>query len=133
MLFRSEFIRQSVALLARGDVICIFPEGLWLDPKGFALNPRENPKMKQGYAGFELIARQYKKLTGKDLPILPTAFAENKDSSESGLRVGEPVVLGDNKTEFGDADWCMAQIAKMLPEEQRGYYKDIVEELEKSQ
>lgn len=128
--FDTDFIRQSVALLSRGDVICMLPEGLWLNPEGSALNPREKAEMKQGYGGFELIARQYKKLTGKDLPILPTAFVDDKTTGKKEFHVGAPLILEENDSGLNNTDWCMAHIAKMLPESQRGYYKEATETLQ---
>lgn len=79
-----EFVRQAVALLSRGDAVGIFPEGLWLNPQN-TLAPREKAEMKQGYGGMELVARQYKKLTGKDLPIVPTAFNEDAKREKKSL------------------------------------------------
>lgn len=126
-----EFVRQSVALLSRGDVVCLFPEGLWLNPEGSATGPREKAEMKQGYEGLELIARQYQKLTGKELPILPTAFNEDKESKRSTFRIGKAVSLKENDSNLSNTDWCMAQVAEMLPESQRGYYKDKTDYLQK--
>ena len=57
----ADFVRQAVAALLKGDAVCIFPEGLWLNPEGSALKPKEKSEMKKGYRGLELIAKQYKK------------------------------------------------------------------------
>jgi len=122
-----EFTRQSVALLSRGDAVGIMPEGLWLDPQG-PLMSREKAEMKKGYGGIELVASQYKKLTGEELPIIPTAFIEDRKTGKKKVVVGKPLLLSENDSETNDTDWCMSHVAKMLPEEQRGYYKELVEE-----
>ena len=41
--------------------------------------------------------------------------------------VGKPLLLNDNNSDANDTDWCMTHVAGMLPEEQRGYYKEMVE------
>ncbi len=119
----ADFIRQTVALLSRGDPVGIFPEGGWLHPEGSRFNPRERAELKRAYSGIELIASRYKKLSGKDLPILPTAFIENRVSGEKILSIAPALSLEDNKTDLSDTDWCMKHVAEMLPEEQRGFYK----------
>jgi hypothetical protein len=48
------FIRNTLALLTRGDVVAIYPEGLWLYEGG-----KDNPRAQslyQGYPGMEVIA-----------------------------------------------------------------------------
>ena len=127
-----EFTRQAVAALLRGDALGIFPEGLWLRPEGGQFGLREKAEMKQGYAGMELLIRQYKKLTGEDLPIVPTAFREDRVTGKKELIIGERLSLKENNTKLSDTDWCMAHVANMLPEEQRGYYKDMVKDKDKS-
>lgn len=124
-----EFVRQSVAVLSRGDAVGIFPEGLWLNPHGSAMNPREKEELKQGYGGMELLARQYQKLTGEELPIVPTAFIKDPETKKRKVIIGKPLLLSENNTELSDTDWCMAHVAKMLPEHQRGYYTDMAEEI----
>jgi 1-acyl-sn-glycerol-3-phosphate acyltransferase len=122
----TEFVRQAVALLLRGDAVGVYPEGLWLNPEGLGKASRERKKMKQGYRGIELVASQYKKLTGEDLPIIPTAYIEDAKSKTRKLIVGEPLNFDENNTDLNGTDWAMAHVAKMLPEEQRGYYKDKI-------
>lgn len=124
-----EFLRQSVALLSRGDAIGLFPEGLWLNPTGHGKSCREKQQMKKCYRGIELIATQYKKITGEDLPIVPTAFIEDRETSKKTVVVGQPLFFEENDTELSDTDWAMAHVAAMLPEEQRGYYKDVVKKI----
>lgn len=118
----TDFVRQSVAVLSRGEVLCLFPEGLWLEPQSLI---QEKPEMKQAYRGLELIASQYEKLTGKQLPILPTSFFEEVEG-ERVLKVGEVITLDKNNSELSGTDWLMTRIAQMLPEKNRGYYKDLI-------
>jgi len=113
-----EFVRSSVALLSRGDVLIIYPEGLWLfdgehgEPRG--------QNLYQGLDGFSTVAEQYKKLTGEDVPIIPiSVFREN---TQSEVRIGNPSFIADNDTELSTTDWYMQQIADRLPEDQRGHY-----------
>lgn len=124
-----EAVQQMVAVLSRGDVVAIFPEGLWLNPEGSGFDPREKAEMKQGYPGIELIAKQYKKLTGKDLLVIATALAEDKSKGTKKFVVAKKLQLDDNNTDLSPVDWCMAHVAKSLPEEQRGYYKEMVEKI----
>lgn len=119
-----EFVRQAVALLSRGDSVGVYPEGLWLRPEGIGKLSRERKEMKQGYRGIELIASQYKKLTGEELPIVPTAYIEDAKTKKRNLVIGKPLKLSENNTDLNGADWCMEHVAEMLPEEQRGYYRD---------
>ena len=116
----TDFIRQSVAVLSRGDALCLFPEGLWLEPQSLT---QEKPEMKRAYRGIELIASQYEKLTGRQLPILPTSFFEEAGSGRV-LNIGKTVFLDKNDGGLSDTDWLMRQIAMMLPEKNRGYYSD---------
>ena len=113
-----ELIRSSVALLSRGDVLIIYPEGLWLyDGQDGA--PRSHYLYK-GYDGFAVIAEQYKKLTGEDVPIVPIGFYE--EDGKKQVKIGNASTLRDNDTELSNTDWYMRQIAEQLPEKQRGYY-----------
>lgn len=122
----TEFVRQAVAVLSRGDTVGVYPEGLWLNPEG-PMKLREKAEMKKGYQGIELVARQYQKLTGEELPIVPTAFIEDRKTGKKKVVVGKPLLLSENDSGMSGTDWCMAHVAEMLPEEQRGYYKDKVE------
>lgn len=113
-----KFIRSSVALLSRGDVLIVYPEGLWLyDGKDGALRSHS---LYKGYDGFNVIAEQYKKLTGNEVPIVPISFYEHDGQKE--VQIGTPSTVRDNDSGLSDTDWYMQQIANMLPEEQRGYY-----------
>lgn len=118
----TDFVRQAVAVLSRGETVGIFPEGLWLNPEGVV---REKAEMKRGYRGLELIASQYKRLTGDDLLVVPTAFDENRETNNKKLIIAKPVRLIDNDSDLDNTDWCMGKVADMLPEEKRGYYKNI--------
>ena len=62
-------IKAMVALLLRGDDVAIFAEGL--------LSRLKNDERK-AYAGFALIAREYKRISGKDLDIIPTGIRKGK-------------------------------------------------------
>lgn len=112
------FIRSSVALLSRGDALIIYPEGLWLYD-GEEGSPRAH-KLYKGYSGFDIIAEQYKKLTGGNVPIIPVACHEHE--GEKIVKIGEPRTLQENDTDLSNTDWYMHQIAMMLPETQRGHY-----------
>ena len=120
-----DFIRQSVAVLLKGDAVAVFPEGAWLNPQGFGTNAREEAKMKQGYEGIELITREYKRVTGEELPIIPTALDENMKTGEKKFTIGD-AVFADKNDEVSLTQRAMVQVARMLPEEKRGYYKDKV-------
>ena len=122
----TEFVRQAVALLSRGESVGVYPEGLWLHPEGIGNAAREHKEMKQGYRGIELIAKEYQKLTGKELPIVPTAYTEEKGKDRK-IKIGKPLKFSENDTKLNGTDWAMAHVAEMLPEEQRGYYKDKIE------
>lgn len=113
-----ELIRSSVALLSRGDVLVIYPEGLW-QYDGEEGAPRSH-SMYKGYDGFVVIAEQYKKLTGEEVPIVPIGFYEEEGKKQ--VKIGNASTLRDNDTEHSNTDWYMRQIAEQLPEEQRGYY-----------
>lgn len=109
-----KFIRSSTALLSRGDVLIIYPEGLWLYD-GDNNSPRSHSLYK-GYSGFELIAEQYKKLTGETVPIIPTAvFMDEQGRKKVTFAPALDAALPETQT-------CMEKIAEMLPESQRGHY-----------
>lgn len=123
-----DFVRQAVATLLRGDAVAVYPEGLWIQPEGAGKLAREHKEMKKGYPGIELVARMYQKLTGKELPVVPTAYIEDAKSKTRKLIIGRTLTFEENTTEASDTDWAMARVAKMLPEEQRGYYRNLAEE-----
>lgn len=122
----TEFIRQAVAVLSRGHVMAIFPEGLWLRPEGIAKSSREHKEMKQGYRGIELVASLYQRLTGEELPIVPTAYIEEVGTNKTKLVIDRPLTLSKNDTGLNGTDWAMSHVAYMLPEEQRGYYGSLL-------
>lgn len=116
-----EFIRSSVALLSRGDVLVIYPEGLWLyDGEDGA---SRSHSLYKGLDGFNIIAEQYKKLTGEELPIIPVAISETDKTKQ--MQIGSPLKLSENDSGTSDTDWCMHHIAAMLPKENRGYYAKV--------
>ncbi len=119
-----KFVQEAIATLSRGDTLCVFPEGPFLNPHG-PMNMMEKEEMKQGYRGIEIIARWYQELTGEQLPIIPTAFTVDKATGNKKLSIGESLLLEDNDSGLNGTDWCMSHVAKLLPEEQRGYYKDV--------
>ncbi len=100
-----QFARETAALLARGEPVVIFPEGLWLF---------EGNKMREAYPGVELVLREYKRLTGKDVPILPVAISDKQ------VHIDELMVLGDGE----EIHTVMRAIAEHLPEEERGFYSE---------
>jgi 1-acyl-sn-glycerol-3-phosphate acyltransferase len=113
--------RQTVAALVNGDAVSIFPEGLWLNPEG----SHNKAELGRAYRGVEIIAKQYKRLTGEELTILPAAFICDRETGKKELKFGEQLTLNKNYTPLNGTDWCMSKLADMLPEEQRGYYKGI--------
>ena len=110
-------IRVIVDVLADGGKVAIFPEGL----KQF------KDELHQAYRGFLIIAERYKKLTDKDLLIVPVGMTKN--NLQTVLNVGLPFSLAENNTKEDDLDWSMYQIARLLPEQQRGVYKAIPKSL----
>lgn len=98
-----ETLQSTVAVLLKGEPVILFPEGLWL---------YEGGKMRKAYGGIEHIAREYHRLTGKDLPIVPVGITKGSATA------GEPVVLGEGKNVHD----VMKKVAELLPENERGYY-----------
>jgi 1-acyl-sn-glycerol-3-phosphate acyltransferase len=105
-----QFLRTVVALLAKGEPVTVFPEGLWLFEEG----GKPEKKMRKAYSGIDVVAREYKKVTGKELPILPLAI------TDGGVEVLEVMNLSEGET----IHKVMEEISKHLPEEERGYYKE---------
>lgn len=105
-----------VSILASGGKIAMFPEGL----KQF------EDKLHKAYRGFVVIAERYKKLTKKELTIIPVGMSKD---SQTVVSVGSPFSLTENNTQENDVDWSMYHIARLLPKAQRGEYKNIPESL----
>ncbi len=123
------FFHQALAVLSKGNALCMFPEGLWFNPVGIGKLSHEKEELKQGYRSIEVLTRQYKKLTGEELPVLPLAFNADRKNDQRHLQIGKPLVLEKNQTDLNGTDWCMAHVASMLPEEQRGYYTNSVKKI----
>ncbi len=64
-------IRAMVSILIKGEDLAIFTEGPF---------SRLEEDERKSYAGYALIAREYKKITGKDLKIIPTGIKNGKVS-----------------------------------------------------
>ncbi len=64
-----DYIRMMTALLMRGKNIGIFVEGPYTHIKDYE---------RSAYAGYSLVAREYKRRTGKDIPIVPVSFRNGK-------------------------------------------------------
>ncbi len=114
----NEFAKTAAALLAKGDVVAMMPEGL------FAYE--EEKMLQEGYGGMGLIAAEYKKLTGQDLKIIPVAMYTDEQKT---VNVGEPLFIPGAKGKIDkkeDTDSIMTYLASMMPEKFRGYYKDKV-------
>ena len=121
-----EFLRAAVAALLNGDDVSIFPEGLWKDQEGSTMmKARRKQELYEGYEGMEAIARLYKKISGKDLFIAPVALDENRETGKQAMRIGK-VLQGKDTHEV------MTEIARMLPEDQRGHYRKMAEEAEET-
>lgn len=101
------FLRTTVAALLQGKPVLLFPEGLWVN---------EGHVMRKAYPGMELVAREYRRVTGKDLPIVPVGLDERH------VRIGAAVPFTNQET----TDAMMCRVAALLPPEARGYYKDQV-------
>ncbi len=104
-----KFAKETAALLARGDKVAIMPEGLWLyegEAEGGAHQLRE------AYSGIELVAREYQRLTGKEIKILPVAISDGR------VAIQPATTLGEGANIHG----IMRHIAADLPEHERGFY-----------
>jgi len=109
-----EFIKATVALLSRGDVVAMFPEGLFLYD--------DNKGLRQAYGGVELIAREYKRLTGKDLPIVPVSVWSNAEGKR--IEVGEAITLERGDKALSGTERIMRELAELLPEDLHGAYAE---------
>lgn len=98
-----ESLQTTVAVLLKGEPVILFPEGLWL---------YEGGKMRKAYGGIEHIAQEYRRVTGKDLPIVPVGITKGSATA------GKPVVLGEGQSVHD----VMKKVAELLPENERGYY-----------
>lgn len=127
-------IKQAIEYLNSGGSLAIFPEG----------TRSRNAQMSRALKGFVLLA----KMSGVD--ILPIALVgtdkllpidddgmgkETLKKSKVTVAFGQSFSLPKKRDidveDFNQylADYCMVQIAKILPESYQGYYKDKKEEL----
>ena len=106
-------LKSIVAVLANGGKVAIFPEGLkhWED------------QLHKGYGGYVKIAELYERLTGERLTIVPVAM--NEDAGKATVTVGNSFTFSKERNKAENADLGMFEIAKLLPEEKRGEYRDI--------
>lgn len=104
---QKEFLRAVVAVLLKGEAVALFPEGLWLE---------EGNVMRKAYGGIELIAKEYERLTGETLPVVPVAITDD------AIRVQRPTTMKEKPTVHD----VMKGIAQLLPEKERGYYGESV-------
>lgn len=112
MTINNNFLRSAVALLTRGDVVVAFPEGLFLyDGK---------KSLRKAYGGVELLAKRYKQLTGQDLTIVPVAIipSDKERNRKRNIKVGDTFTLNESQK----TDYMMERLAKIMPEELKGYY-----------
>lgn len=100
-----EFVHSAVATLLAGEPVGIFPEGLFL---------YKERELQCAYPGLELIVREYERVTGSKLPIVPVAIETRK------VTIGEAVISAEGSRGITDA--IMEKIASALPERMRGYY-----------
>lgn len=113
------FVRSAAALLARGDVVVVYPEGHWLYDGESGSHRKE--ELYRGYRGIEVIGKQFEKYTGEGLRVVPIAVYREADKRI--LDIGDPFQFRDVPTGRSGTDWAMRQLARLLPEEQRGYYR----------
>ena len=110
----AQFLQESVALLSRGDVLVMFPEGPFLyDGK---------TSLRKGYGGVETIAHAFQRLTGETLKIVPVGISK---AEKGRVRVGRAFTFTEKPAdEEKPTDWMMRQLAVQLPEQERGFYTD---------
>jgi len=73
-------IKTMVALLLNGEDLAIFTEGPF---------SRLEDDDRKSYAGYALVAREYKRITGEDLEIVPTGIRNSKVSFGDSFHVDE--------------------------------------------
>ena len=121
-----EAFRAAKRVLDEGHVLCVFPEGT-RSPDG---------ALQEAKDGAAILALR------SGAPILPVGISGTHRFWPRGgaprigktvrMRVGEPftlpVVTGDRRRAYGEATrTIMTRIAKLLPERQRGFYRDAAE------
>ncbi len=73
-------IKSMVALLLRNEDVAIFAEGAFSRLEG---------DERRAYAGYALIAREYKRVTGEDLDIIPAGIRNGKVSFGESFHIDE--------------------------------------------
>lgn len=104
---RLRFVREAVATLSRGNVVAVFPEGPFLY--------EGDGELRQAYGGIEVIVREYERLTGQELRILPVGIAKRM------VAVGE-CFSAKTSADTSVTDMAMQKIASLIPKKYRGYY-----------
>ncbi len=110
----ADFLRTATAALLRGDVVAMFPEGLFLyDGK---------KSLRRAYGGTELVAKRVEQLSGEELQIVPIAIFKDPKTGRCRASVGEPVRLSEKPEKENGTVWLMHRLAEVMPEELRGEY-----------
>lgn len=112
-------LRTAVAVLERGGVVGMFPEG----------TRSKTGKMKEAHPGAAMLAAL------ASVPVLPVALTGTESfrsvfsilaRSEVTVRIGKPFTIDRNRSRKesleGATRAMMARVAALLPEERRGYY-----------
>jgi len=91
-------------ILLKGEDVAIFAEGPF---------SRLEEDDRKAYAGYALVAREYKRVTGEDLPVVPT-----------GIR-GKKVLFGESFSVDSDGRQTTAQLEDVATEKIHGLYDSL--------